>query len=124
SGGIPGPPVNGTPHSGVIVSTLGGLSGLSSADRRMQGNTMAHEMGHYYGLFHTAESSGQSFDPISDTPQCGASRDSNGDGKVSPEECSGAGGDNLMFWQAPVSGLQTRLTAGQRFVLGRAANFY
>ncbi|VAX19546.1 hypothetical protein MNBD_NITROSPINAE02-46 [hydrothermal vent metagenome] len=124
SGGIPGPPVNGTPHSGVIVSTLGGLSGLSSADRRMQGNTMAHEMGHYYGLFHTTERSGTSFDPISDTAQCGKSRDSDGSGSMSAEECAGAGGDNLMFWQAPVSGLQTRLSAGQRFVLGRAANIY
>lgn len=124
SGGIPGPPINGTPHSGVIVSTLGGLSGLSSADRRMQGNTMAHEMGHYYGLFHTTESSGNRFDPISDTPQCGRSKDSNGDGKMSPAECAGDDGDNLMFWQAPVSGLQTRLSLGQQYVLERAANIY
>ncbi len=124
AGGIPGPPINGTPHSGVIVSTLGGLSGLSSADKRMQGNTMAHEMGHFYGLFHTTESSGNRFDPISDTPECGRSNDSNGDGKMSPAECAGADGDNLMFWQAPVSGLQTRLSLGQQYVLERAANIY
>jgi hypothetical protein len=78
---------------------------------------MAHEAGHYPGLFHTSESSGQSFDPLLDTAQCPANRDSNADGYLSAQECAGVGADNLMFWLA--GGNQTALSGDQRYVLLR-----
>lgn len=66
SGGIPGPPLlQGTHRSGVAISlTQDGLPpGVTAA------TTMAHETGHFLGLFHTSE---QSFtgihDPLPDTP--------------------------------------------------------
>jgi hypothetical protein len=79
---------------------------------------MAHEAGHFLGLYHTGERDGRSFDPLLDTPECPASADTNGDKLVSGQECTGKGNDNLMFWTtAPVP--QRRLTADQRFVLLR-----
>lgn len=68
SGGIPGPPLEqGTPRSGVAVAikpVQGAPAGIDT--------TIAHEMGHFLGLFHTSE---QNFfggpgihDPIPDTP--------------------------------------------------------
>ena len=102
AGGIPGPQLlQGTAHSGVAVSALGGLTSMSEADLFMQGDTMAHELGHYLGLFHTTERNGDSFDPLSDTPECDrANNDANGDGIVSSSECEWADGKNLMFWAA------------------------
>lgn len=90
SGGIPGPLDNGTVHSGVI---------LNWETRCMEawagggiGEVMAHESGHFLGLFHTLEQDG-SRDALDDTD---TSR------------------DNLMFWSA--SGGQT-LTYGQGYVM-------
>lgn len=96
AGGIPGPPgLAGGPHSGVAVTLKGAI------DRpALLGQVMAHEGAHYLGLFHTTEATGTSFDPLPDTPQCPASRDTNWDGYVSAEECVGAGSDNFMFWAA------------------------
>lgn len=118
SGGIPGPPlIQGTAHSGVIVSTFGGFSNMTRADLEMQGATIAHEAGHYLGLFHTTERSGVEFDPISDTPECARSEyDKNGDGIVSSRECRGVDGPNLMFWSA-ASYPQETLTETQGRVL-------
>jgi hypothetical protein len=55
-------------------------------------------MGHFLGLYHPTESAGTLYDPISDTPQCSSSNDSDGSGKVSAEECESYGGGNVMFW--------------------------
>lgn len=72
AGGIPGPPLlQGTARSGVAIAVeshndpqLGLNASLSS--------TMAHEVGHFLGLFHTSEANfgfGQQLhDPIDDTP--------------------------------------------------------
>lgn len=94
SGGIPGPPgLHGTTHSGVAVT----MSGFRRNPKQLA-QTMAHEGGHYLGLFHTTEAEGNAFDPLPDTPQCTADRDR--DGVVSYAECQGEGADNLMFWAA------------------------
>jgi hypothetical protein len=96
AGGIPGPPaIQGTPHSGVALTMMGFRDSPT-----VLGQTMAHEGGHYLGLFHTSESGGTSHDPLPDTAQCKASDDDNFDGYVTTEECSGKGSENFMFWLA------------------------
>lgn len=101
AGAINGPGENGTELSGVIINTFGGLTSLSAADLQMQGETMAHESGHYLGLYHTTEKNGFDFDPLSDTPEClRKTNDTNNDGIVDTDECRLLDGPNLMFWQA------------------------
>jgi hypothetical protein len=108
SGGIPGPPgIHGTPHSGVAVT----LAGFRS-DPVELGRTIAHEGGHYLGLFHTSEASGNSHDPLPDTAQCGADRDSNWDGYVTIAECAGRGAENFMFWLSGPNTEQTSVEQG------------
>ena len=76
SGGIPGPP-NPSPRSGVAISiiTSAGADGrFSDQDIRVLGETMAHEVGHYCGLFHPVDFSGEVVtdeDPLNDTRTCG-----------------------------------------------------
>ncbi len=86
------------------------------------GETAAHEMGHFLGLFHTSEYTGSSHDPVVDTPECSGSRDVNGSGSLEVEECAGLGDDNLMFWTPFNSWMgihpaQDVLTQDQRTVL-------
>ncbi len=77
---------------------------------------MAHETGHWLGLFHTTEAQGTSFDPLPDTPQCPQTvYDSNHDGLMEPQECPD--GTNLMFWLNGVG--QSQLTPNQQFVMLR-----
>ena len=101
AGDIPGPGANGTITSGVVVNTFGGLADMTQSELILQGATMAHEGGHYLGLYHTTESGGTLFDPIADTPECArAQYDANGDGIVSSRECKEVDGPNLMFWSS------------------------
>lgn len=95
AGGIPGPPLAGTGASGVAVTALD----LDRNPGRV-GRTMAHEGGHFLGLYHTTEREGGTHDPLPDTPECSARNDSNGDGFVVPGECRSKGADNMMFWAA------------------------
>jgi len=112
AGGIPGAAgVHGTPASGVAIGVdLLGRPGLPE-DLDL-GRTMAHEMGHFLGLFHTTEVDGMVIEPLPDTPTCGFDRDADGDGILLPEECAGAGAMNLLFWAAAgeaLSGDQRRV---------------
>jgi hypothetical protein len=132
TGKIAGPAIiQGTRYSGVVITTLDGpIGGLTQADLLMQGATMAHEAGHYFGLYHTAESFGagatgtgwppwELVDPITDTPACPVTNDVNHDGVVGATECLNLDGRNLMFWVYEDGVVQDQLTAGQQFVLHR-----
>lgn len=113
SGGIPGPPTHpSSPAGGVAVAA----AVLPNEDGAYFGGITAHEAGHYLGLRHPTERKGTVFEPLADTPQCGARRDSNANGFVEAGECRGYGTENLMFWQA--TRIQPKqVTAGQSFVV-------
>ncbi len=113
AGGIPGIPFEqGTNASGVAVTTLDLDKSPESVAR-----TMAHEGGHWLGLWHTSEQNGQLFDPLVDTPECGSAQDANKDKLVTSSECSGFGADNLMFWEAGPTA--SKVSGNQGFVLVR-----
>ncbi len=75
SGGVPGPPIPGF-RSGVIISILTGAGpdgDYDDVEIRLLGESMAHESGHFMGLFHPVDFSGSSVtavDPLEDTPRC------------------------------------------------------
>jgi hypothetical protein len=120
SAGIPGPiGVPGTGGSGVVVTVDGHRKYSGELDTDALGETMAHEAGHQMGLFHTTESSGQSFDILRDTPECDlATFDRDGSGDLGAPECRNAGGKNFMFWIASGWRLeQDEVTPDQAFVL-------
>lgn len=110
SAGIPGVPVRGSSGSGAGVTMADFPANLDEI-----AETIAHESGHWLGLFHTTESNGQSFDPLPDTPQCPAATfDLNHDNIVDATECAAVDGTNLMFWSS--QSLTPVLTPNQKFV--------
>jgi hypothetical protein len=123
AGGVPVPPISGTPRSGVVVSAV-----LLRQDPVWAGQVMAHEMGHALGLYHTTEGALESAggvpvsigDPVDDSPACPASADvAPADGTLTARECDAYDAGNLMFW-SPVRGA-TRLTGGQAGLAHRSA---
>jgi hypothetical protein len=123
-GSIPGPStVNGTVNSGAAVAlgtnlgsgSCSGALNLRSCGADFLAYVAAHEIGHWLGLYHVTEQSGELFDPLTDTATCSCSAcakttteraacDANDtvmwgdycDLDNDPEGCAGA--DNLMFW--------------------------
>ena len=68
STGIPGVPgIHGQQGTGLVFSSeyLGGRGGSE-----LVGQVLAHELGHFLGLFHTTEQSGGQTDHLADTPEC------------------------------------------------------
>lgn len=99
--GIPAPPFSGTVGSGLVIAVDEHLDASGTAlDTRLLGETIAHELGHMMGLYHTTEDNGADFDVIADTARCPGSADVDGDGEYSAEECRDWDGANLMFWVA------------------------
>ncbi|MBI5611153.1 MAG: hypothetical protein HY902_19930 [Deltaproteobacteria bacterium] len=99
SGGIPGPPLRmGTAGAGIAVSLA-----LGPGEDDRLGLAIAHELGHFLGLYHTSEAQIGAdpalHDDLGDTP---------GDGE-----------DNLMYW-APQAGA-TKLSAEQGQILRSSA---
>lgn len=108
--GIPGPhamPGNGA--SGVAIAVD------LTPDEQLP-TVIVHEIGHFMGLFHTSEIDGSVSEPLTDTPECRADRDADGDGLLLPMECAGAGVNNVMFW----AGQSTDLTPQQGEIMRRA----
>ena len=122
SGGLPGPTGIASSWNGVLNFLTAHATG-TTLNTQLLGETAAHEMGHWLGLYHTSESTGTSFDPLSDTAECPISRDNDSDGKVYPEECDGYGADNVMFWTAwstssqAAGKKQETISREQKFVL-------
>ncbi|MBF0237843.1 MAG: hypothetical protein HQM12_09075 [SAR324 cluster bacterium] len=117
SSGIPGPHGIEDRHNGVLIG-LAAHDQASSGQApdlhaRILGETMAHEMGHWLGLYHTTESTGSDFDPLADTPECPLS-------SPTASTCQDKDGTNLMFWTADVNIEQKTLTSDQQAVLKRA----
>jgi hypothetical protein len=116
---IPGPPIS-TARSAVAVSVLtsaGSDAQFDPVETRILGETFAHEVGHFMGLFHPVELAGGfavDQDPLGDTPSC-----------FRNEDClEGSLKNNLMFPFAvqDASGQfveQNQLSGEQRGVLNR-----
>jgi len=88
AGSIPGT-LLATQRSGVVISWLanaGGDAAFDDEDIRLYGETLAHEVGHYMGLFHPVESDYSYWDALDDTTQCS-----------SENNCDNQLGDNLMY---------------------------
>jgi len=103
-GAIPGPGfMQGTASSGLVAAaTAFGyiFPGLTSheTDQQYLSLTLAHEIGHYLGLYHPSERYGDPHDPLSDTAECGLQYDTDHDGEVSGPECRGVNTQYLMFY--------------------------
>ncbi len=91
--GVPGAiGVPGTAASGIAIAVEQHESDDAIA------LSIAHELGHFAGLYHTTELRGGSTESIASTPECPLTRDTNRDGTLAAEECSAEDGLNLMFW--------------------------
>lgn len=98
SGGTPGPTFYpGRPRAGVVIAYD------NNADGPTAGRRLAHEIGHYLGLWHTT-SAGGAHDPIDDTAACTSAQDADMDGVLSAVECVGLDGGNVMFWSTGAGG--------------------
>jgi hypothetical protein len=96
AGSIPGPAFyHGIPRSGVVLA----LQSLGK-DGTFIGRVLAHELGHFLGLWHPNELNGKILDPLADTPECTPADDADQNGALDVKECQGKGADNVMFWFA------------------------
>lgn len=101
TGRVGGPKKNGTTVSGLMVD-------YDYSNAQDVGYVVAHEIGHYIGLFHTTESDG-THDFIDDTVECPASGTSGA--------CPTEGNGYLMHWL--VLSVDPTITSGQgRVILG------
>ena len=119
SGGIPGALTpTGLSAVGVNVGAhWGNDMKFSDEEARIFAETMAHEVGHYLGLFHPVEDGWKAWDSVGDTPECG-----------SKSECEDQLGPNLMFPYTVCGGggciAQEQLTFGQGGVAHRYVGVY
>jgi hypothetical protein len=111
AGGPPGMvATGGNSKAGVVVSVANWMS-----DPAGIAMVMAHETGHFLGLFHTTEKTGDTFDPIGDTPECPQT-----DGRADDAECADKGLENLMWWNYSPATMES-FSADQSWVVQRSA---
>lgn len=149
-GTIPGPAtVGGSAGSGAAVAThdlrddrrCGNAPDYYNCGPDTTAYIIAHEAGHFLGLYHVTESDGTQFDPLLDTPMCpcatcasnpstcaqSASSSSSNPYQMTISDCTKAatnpdgtlmcgGGANLMFWRLE-SGSVGTLSAEQQQVI-------
>ncbi|MSQ02232.1 MAG: hypothetical protein EXR71_10135 [Myxococcales bacterium] len=112
SGGAPGIAAHGgTSKSGVVINVANIVASPDQVAR-----IMAHEGGHFLGLFHPTESDMSGQDPLDDTPVCAT--DTDDDGILTTTECADAGADNVM-WPTALGGTATTFSADQAWVVAR-----
>ncbi|NCG21450.1 MAG: hypothetical protein GWP91_20760, partial [Rhodobacterales bacterium] len=112
AGDIPGP-LSATTRSAVIIAgdlSAGSDGVFNPEETRIFGETMAHEVGHYMGLYHPVETEWDHWDSLDDTDEC-----------TGQNRCITAMSDHLMF-PFPVCGLaacqaQVVLTGDQMGVM-------
>jgi hypothetical protein len=111
SGGPPGVAGHGgTSKSGVVIN----VANVAASPEQVS-LIMAHEGGHFLGLFHPTENDLGGQDPLGDTPVCS---DSDGDGSLTSAECAGSGSENVM-WPTAQVGTATSFTSDQGWVVAR-----
>ena len=74
SGGVPGP-ILPSGRSVMVLSATDNAGGdllFSEQEVRLLAETMAHEVGHYVGLFHPVNLEFNEWDSLTDTPECAA----------------------------------------------------
>ncbi len=103
SSGSPG--FIGYPREGVVIAIAPHRLAGGALDGQELGLTFAHEVAHFLGLTHTSEANGARHDRLSDTPECQRTLDRNMDGKLTLDECTAVGAENLMFWDSARDGL-------------------
>jgi hypothetical protein len=101
--GLPGPVDINRANAAVLVGASAYIEG-NQIDLEGLATTVTHEIGHYLGLYHTSELTGDAWDPIPDTPEC-----------HHDAICEDA--DNIMFPQGGAS--RTKLSEGQGTVVKR-----
>lgn len=114
SGSIPGPLME-SDRSAVLISAAANAGPdmiFDELETRLLSETIGHELGHYFGLFHPVESTWDKWDGLRDTEDC-----------TDQQVCEDSLGTNLMFPYPVCDGdmceLQDTLSEEQQSVLHR-----
>jgi hypothetical protein len=89
-------------------------AGTTTTAGDVWGVILAHELGHFLGLWHTDEHDGSLHDPLIDTPECDFT-----DQTLTPELCK-ASAKNLMFWSPDNQGKPLNISGDQHTVARRS----
>ncbi len=91
-------------------------AGTTTTAGDVWGVIIAHEIGHFLGLWHTDEHDGSLHDPLGDTPECQITGQT-----LTPAACGSVIARNLMFWAPDSEGKALSISADQHTVVRRSA---